>query len=247
MTTWVEEVGRYAMLMQQVFRRPVRWRMFFRELIREMYIQGVGSIWIVMLISFFIGAVITIQLSINIETPLVPKFTLGYTAREIVMLEFSSTIMCMLLAGKCGSSISSEIGTMRVTEQLDAMSIMGVNAANYVILPKVIGMMLFVPCLVIISMFVGILGGYLGAMITPDLPIGEFVKGLQLGFKPYKILYSIIKGEVYVFMIATLAAYCGYYVSGGALEVGRASTKAVVAGNVSILIWDLILTQLLLT
>lgn len=235
------------MLMQQVFRRPVRWRMFARELTREIYLQGVGSIWIVMLISFFIGAVITIQLSINIETPLVPKFTLGYTAREIVMLEFSSTIMCMLLAGKCGSSIASEIGTMRVTEQLDAMTIMGVNSANFVILPKVIGLMLFVPCLVIISMFVGILGGYLGAMITPDLPLGEFVKGLQMGFDPYKIVYSIIKAEVYVFMIATLAAYYGYHVSGGALEVGRASTKAVVAGNVSILIWDLILTQLLLT
>lgn len=246
MKSRIEEVGKYTMLMQQVFKRPVRWRMFFRELIREIYIQGVGSIWIVMLISFFIGAVITIQLSINIATPLVPKLVLGYTAREIVMLEFSSTIMCILLAGKCGSSIASEIGTMRVTEQLDAMTIMGVNAANFVILPKVIGMMLFVPFLVIISMFVGILGGYLGAIITPSLPLGEFVKGLQLGFKSREIWYSVIKSEVYVFMISTLAAYYGYHVSGGALEVGHASTKAVVAGNISILIFDLILTQLLL-
>lgn len=247
MGPWIEEVGKYSMLMKQVFKKPVSWRMFFRELIRQIYIQGVGSIGIVMLISFFIGAVITIQLSINIETPLVPKLTLGYTAREIVMLEFSSTIMCMLLAGKCGSSIASEIGTMRVTEQLDAMTIMGVNPANYIILPKIIGLMLFVPFLVIISMFVGILGGYLGAMITPDLPIGEFIKGLQLGFKPYKILYSIIKSETYVFMISSLASYYGYYVTQGALEVGRASTKAVVSGNVSILVFDLILTQLLLT
>lgn len=151
-------IGKYMQLLGVVFKRPQRMRMFIRELTREMYNQGVGSIWIVALVSFFIGAVVSIQLAINMDSPLIPKFTIGYTAREIVLLEFSSTIMCMILAGKCGSSIASEIGTMRITEQIDAMDIMGVNAANFIILPKVLGLMLYVPVLVLFSMFVGIGG-----------------------------------------------------------------------------------------
>lgn len=247
MRTFIETIGHYVALIGKVFRLPRRWGMFFRELIREIYFQGVGSLWIVMLVSFFIGAVITIQLGINVTTPLVPKFILGYSAREIILLEFSSTIMCMILAGKCGSSIASEIGTMRVTEQIDAMDIMGVNAANYIILPKVVGMMLFLPILVIVSMFIGIVGGYLGALITPEIPLTEFISGLQMNFHDSRISYSIIKSEVYVFFISTISAYCGYTVDGGALEVGQATTKAVVYSNVAILVSDLVLTQLLLT
>ncbi len=247
MRSYIEPVGRYIVLLGRVFRIPRSWSMFFRELVREVHFQGVGSLWIVMLVSFFIGAVITIQLGINVTTPLVPKFIMGYSAREIIVLEFSSTIMCMILAGKCGSSIASEIGTMRVTEQIDAMNIMGVNAANYIILPKVIGMMLFVPILVVVSMFVGILGGYLGALITPEIPLTEFISGLQLNFRESRILYSITKGEVYVFFITTISAYFGYTVDGGALEVGESTTKAVVYSNVAILVSDLVLTQLLLT
>lgn len=243
----IEPVGRYVSLLGKVFQVPRSWRMFLRELVREIYFQGVGSLRIVMLVSFFIGAVITIQLGINVTTPLAPKFILGYSAREIILLEFSSTIMCMILAGKCGSSIASEIGTMRVTEQIDAMDIMGVNAANYIILPKVIGMMLFLPILVIVSMLVGILGGYLGAIITPEIPLTEFVSGLQMNFHESRISYSIIKSEVYVFFITTISAYCGYTVDGGALEVGQSTTRAVVYSNVAILISDLVLTQLLLT
>ena len=205
-----------------------------------------GSLWIVMLVSFFIGAVITIQLGINATSPLVPKFILGYSAREIILLEFSSTIMCMILAGKCGSSIASEIGTMRVTEQIDALEIMGVNSANYIILPKIAGMMLFLPVLELFSMFVGLMGGYLAAVITPEVPLKEFVAGLQFNFIEWRILYSLIKGEVYVFIIASVSAYCGYTVSGGALEVGRASTNAVVYSTVGILVSDLVLTQMLL-
>lgn len=242
----LESIGRYVALMGEVFKRPQRHRMFFKELTREIYEQGVGSIWIVVLVSFFLGAVVTMQLGINMSSPLIPKFTIGYTAREIVLLEFSSTIMCMILAGKCGSSIASEIGTMKISEQIDAMDIMGVNAANYIILPKVIGMMMFVPFLVIISMFVGMGGGYLAAAFTPDVPISEFESGLQLFFKPFNVLYSIIKSVVYVFFISSIASYNGYYVKGGALEVGQASTRAVVMSNVAILISDLVLTQLLL-
>lgn len=246
MGTALESIGRYIELLGEVFKRPQRHRMFFRELVREIYVQGVGSIWIVFLVSFFLGAVLTMQLGINMSHPLIPKFTIGYAAREIVILEFSSTIMCMILAGKCGSSIASEIGTMRITEQLDAMDIMGVNAANYVILPKIIGMMLFVPILVMISMLVGMGGGYLACMVSPNIPISEFERGLQLFFVPYNIFYSVVKSVFYVFFIASIASYFGYYVKGGALEVGQASTKAVVMSNVAILIVDLVLTQLML-
>ncbi|MDN4753507.1 ABC transporter permease [Porphyromonadaceae bacterium W3.11] len=242
-----EAIGKYMQLLGVVFQRPQRFRMFLRELIREIYTQGVGSMWIVALVSFFIGAVVSMQLGINMSSPLIPKFTIGYTAREIILLEFSSTIMCMILAGKCGSSIASEIGTMRITEQLDAMDIMGVNSANYVILPKILGLMMYVPVLVLFSMFVGIGGGYVATLMIPDVPISEFEMGLQLYFKPFNIFYSIVKSVVYVFFIASLASYYGYNVKGGALEVGKSSTQAVVASNVAILLSDLVLTQLLLT
>lgn len=242
----LESIGRYVELLGEVFKRPQRHRMFARELIREIYVQGVGSIWIVFLVSFFLGTVLTMQLGINMSHPMIPKFTIGYAAREIVILEFSSTIMCMILAGKCGSSIASEIGTMRITEQLDAMDIMGVNAANYVILPKVVGMMLFVPILVMLSIVVGIGGGYLACLVSPNVPISEFESGLQLFFKPYNIFYSMVKSVFYVFFIASIASYFGYFVKGGSLEVGRASTQAVVMSNVAILIVDLVLTQLML-
>ncbi|MDD7438088.1 MAG: ABC transporter permease [Bacteroidales bacterium] len=242
----LESIGRYVELLGEVFKRPQRHRMFARELIREIYVQGVGSIWIVFLVSFFLGTVLTMQLGINMSHPMIPKFTIGYAAREIVILEFSSTIMCMILAGKCGSSIASEIGTMRITEQLDAMDVMGVNAANYVILPKVVGMMLFVPILVMLSIVVGIGGGYLACLVSPNVPISEFESGLQLFFKPYNIFYSMVKSVFYVFFIASIASYFGYFVKGGALEVGRASTQAVVMSNVAILIVDLVLTQLML-
>lgn len=242
----IEDLGSYASLMKEVFRRPNRWRLFFRELKREMYKLGVDSLWIVCVISVFIGSVITIQLGINMDSPLIPKFTIGFTTREIVLLEFSSTIMCLILAGKVGSSIAGEIGTMRVTEQIDAMDIMGVNSANFLILPKITGLMLMTPFLVIISMFVGITGGYLACGLTPEIPQTEFVRGIQFHFQPFYILYSVIKAEVYVFLITSIASYHGYNVKGGALQVGRASTTAVVNSSIGILVADLVLTQLLL-
>ena len=162
--------------------------MSFRELIKEIDKLGVDSVWIVIIISFFIGAVITIQLSLNMTSPLIPRFTIGYSTREIILLEFSSTVMCLILAGKVGSSIASELGTMRVTEQIDAMEVMGVNSANYLILPKIIGFMLFVPVLSIISMSTGIVGGYLACSLVPNLPRSDFEYGLQL----YKIVCCML-------------------------------------------------------
>lgn len=242
----IEEVGQYFLLMKRVFERPDKFRMFLREMLKEMYKLGYDSLWIVIIISFFIGAVITIQLGLNLTSPLIPKFTIGFTTREIVLLEFSSTVMCLILAGKIGSSVASEIGTMRVSEQIDAIEIMGINSANFLILPKIVGIMLFVPVLVLISMFTGIIGGYIACSINPEMPISAYIQGIQYLFEPYYLFYSMVKSEVYVFLIASIAAFYGYFVKGGALEVGKASTKAVVSSSIMILVADLLLTQLML-
>lgn len=241
------EVGEYTQLMRRVFTLPMRWRMFFRSVVREMYSLGVGSLWIVFIISLFIGAVITIQLSINMKSPLIPRFTIGYSTREIMILEFSSTVMCLILSGKVGSSIASELGTMRVTEQIDAMEIMGVNSANFLILPKIVGFMLFIPVLSVFSMITGILGGYIACDLTHSTTQDDFTYGLQLFFIPSYIGYSIIKSIVYAFIISSVASYYGYCVKGGALQVGSSSTRAVVNSSVLILFWDLLLTNILLT
>jgi phospholipid/cholesterol/gamma-HCH transport system permease protein len=221
--------------------------MFFKQLIREIYKLGVDSIWIVIVISIFIGTVIAIQISLNISSPLIPKFTIGYTTREIILLEFSSSIMCLILAGKVGSNIASEIGTMRVTEQIDAMEMMGVNSANFLIMPKIAGLMLFIPILVIFSMITGIAGGvgasYLGNGMTP----ASFEFGLQYYFNPYYITYSIIKSLFYAFIIASVSSYFGYTVKGGSLMVGKASTNSVVMNSIMILLADVLLTHIMLT
>ena len=193
------EVGEYTQLMGRVFTLPMRWRMFFRSVIREMYSLGVGSLWIVFIISLFIGAVITIQLSINMTNPLIPRFTIGYSTREIMILEFSSTVMCLILSGKVGSSVASELGTMRVTEQIDAMEIMGVNSANFLLLPKIVGFMAFIPVLSVFSMVTGIVGGYIACDLALSMTHKDFVYGLQLFFTPSYVGYSIIKTEVYAF------------------------------------------------
>ena len=244
----LHQVGEYFLLMGKCFSVPNRWSMFFKQLIKEIYKLGVDSLWIVVIISVFIGTVIAIQISLNITSPMIPKFTIGYTTREIILLEFSSSIMCLILAGKVGSNIASEIGTMRVTEQIDAMEIMGVNSANFLIMPKIVGMMIFIPVLVVFSMFTGILGGtaasYLGGTnMTPT----SFEYGLQYSFTEFYIWYSIIKSVVYAFIISSIASYFGYKVKGGALEVGKASTNAVVMSSIMILLADVIMTHLMLT
>ena len=240
-------IGEYTQLMGRTFALPLRWHMFHRSVVREIYSLGVGSIWIVFIISFFIGAVITIQLSINMTSPLIPRFTIGYSAREIMILEFSSTVMCLILSGKVGSSIASELGTMRVTEQIDAMEIMGVNSANFLILPKIVGFMSFIPVLSVFSMITGIYGGYIACDLANGLTHQDYVYGLQLFFTPAYVGHSIIKSLVYAFIIASVASYYGYCVKGGALQVGSSSTRAVVNSSVLILFFDVLLTNLMLT
>ena len=244
----LHSMGEYTMLMMKSISVPDRWSMFFKQLIKEIYKLGVDSLWIVIIISIFIGTVIAIQISLNISSPLIPKFTIGYTTREIILLEFSSSIMALILAGKVGSNIASEIGTMRVTEQIDAMEIMGVNSANFLILPKMVGLMIFIPVLVIFSMFTGICGGIFASYnSTTGMTPASFEYGLQFYFTEFYIWYSIIKSVVYAFIISSIASYFGYNVKGGALEVGKASTNAVVMSSIMILLADVILTQLMLT
>ncbi|MGP1421678.1 MAG: MlaE family ABC transporter permease [Tannerella sp.] len=243
----LQQLGEYVLLMNKVFTIPTRWSMFFKQLMREIYKLGVDSIWIVVIISVFIGTVIAIQISLNITSPLIPKFTIGYTTREIILLEFSSSIMCLILAGKVGSNIASEIGTMRVTEQIDAMEIMGINSANFLIMPKIAGMMLFIPVLVIFSMTTGIFGGMFASYIVDGMTPSSFEFGLQYFFNPFYISYSMIKSVVYAFIISSVASFFGYNLKGGSLEVGKASTNAIVISSILILLADVVLTQIMLT
>ena len=242
----MQKFGQYVILMLRTLTVPERWSVFFKQTMKEMYKLGVDSLWIVVFISIFIGAVITIQVSFNIQSPLIPDFTVGYIAREVILLEFSSTIMCLILAGKVGSNIASELGTMRVTEQIDALEIMGVNSANYLILPKLVAFISFIPVLVLFSMFSGIMGGYVIATFTDIITIAKYEYGLRYWFVPFYIGYSIIKSMVFAFIIASVASYFGYNVKGGALQVGKASTNSVVLSSVLILTFDLVLTQLML-
>jgi len=242
----MQKFGQYVILMLRTLTVPERWSVFFRQTVKEISKLGVDSLWIVIFISTFIGAVITIQVSLNIQSPLIPDFTIGYITRETILLEFSSTIMCLILAGKVGSNIASELGTMRVTEQIDALEIMGVNSANYLILPKLVAFVVFIPVLVIFSMFSGILGGYIIAYFTDIVTIAKYEYGLRYWFQPFYIGYSIVKTMIFAFIISSIASYYGYYVKGGALQVGKASTDSVVMSSVVILTFDLVITQLML-
>ena len=231
--------------MGRAFSRPERMRMFLKQYSKEMSALGVDSIGIVLLISFFIGAVICIQMKLNIQSPWMPRRVSGYTTREIMLLEFSSSIMCLILAGKVGSNIASELGTMRVTQQIDALDIMGVNSACYLILPKILGLITLMPFLVIFADVMGIIGAYATAYIGHILPPDDLTLGLQHSFNAWFVWMSLIKSTVFAFIIASVSSFCGYTVEGGSVEVGKASTSAVVNSSIIILFSDVFLTQLL--
>jgi len=240
-------MGRYFILMNKVFSKPQRHKMYYKQALRELENLGINSIGIVAIISLFMGAVITIQTAYNTENPLIPAYLIGVAARDSILLEFSSTMVALILAGKVGSSISSEIGMMRVTEQIDALEIMGVNSAGYLILPKILSAMIFNPLLTLISMMVGISGGWMVGVFTGVITTEQYLLGIRYGFIPYYITYGIIKAVVFAFIITSIAAYNGYYVEGGAIEVGKSSTRAVVYSSIVILFFNLILTQMLLS
>ncbi len=238
--------GRYCIFMRRVFSLPERWKVFGQRTIGEVSKLGIDSIPLVLIISLFIGAVIAIQMQLNISSPLIPSYSVGLATRDIVLLEFSNSILCLILAGKVGSNIASEIGTMRVTEQIDALEIMGINSANYLVLPKIVAFVLFMPVLVIICIGTALVGGYLVAMLTDLITISRYVYGLQALFEEWYVWYAIIKSLVFAFIIASVASFYGYYVKGGALEVGKASTNGVVSSSILILLFDVILTKILL-
>ncbi len=240
----IASFGKYLDFMGKTFSMPERMRMFMKQYVKEMVGLGVDSIAIVLLISFFIGAVICIQIKLNIQSPWMPTFVTGYTTREIMLLEFSSSIMCLILAGKVGSNIASEIGTMRVTQQIDALEIMGVNSASYLVLPKVAGLMTMIPFLVIFSMTAGFGGAYASAymgILSPD----DLTTGMLYEFNQWFVWTSIIKSIIFAFIIASVSSYYGYFVEGGSYDVGKASTNAVVTSSMLVLFTDIFLTQLL--
>jgi phospholipid/cholesterol/gamma-HCH transport system permease protein len=219
--------------------------MYFKQFIKEVDQLGVSSIGIVLLISFFIGAVITIQIKYNIESPWMPRWTVGYVTREIMLLEFSSSIMCLILAGKVGSNIASELGTMRVTQQIDALETMGINSASYLILPKIVSLVTFIPILVTFSIFAGIIGAFATCWMGGIMMATDLEYGLQYVFQDWFVWCGIVKSLFFAFIIASVSAFFGYTVEGGSIEVGKASTNAVVSSSVLILFADLILSKLL--
>ncbi len=243
---FLAEIGKYFILMGKVFSRPEKARLYYKRTIFEMESIGYNSIVITAIISIFMGAVVALQMSINLESPFIPRYLIGYATREVMILEFSSTVVALILAGKVGSSIASEIGTMRITEQIDALELMGVNSAGYLILPKIIAAVLFFPFLCILSILIGISGGYMIAALTGIMMPGDFIEGIHMDFKPWSITYALIKIAVFAFIITSISSFYGYYAKGNSLEVGRSSTQAVVVSCITILIFNLILTQWLL-
>ncbi len=242
----MHSVGEYVALVFEAFKRPDKGSVFRRQLLYDFGSLGLDSIGIVALISVFTGAIITLQTAYNIDSPFIPLYTIGFSARQMMVLEFSPTIISLILAGKVGSLIASEIGTMRVTEQIDALRVMGVNPANYLILPKITASMIFNPLLIIFSIFLGLLGGWLAGSLSGLVPSDDFILGMRSWFDPFTITYALIKTVVFAFIITSVSAYKGYTVKGGSVEVGKASTEAIVVSSVLIIIFDLILTQMLL-
>lgn len=232
------------MLMFRVFKRPQNYRVYLRQVIFEIDSIGITSLPIVAIISVFMGGIITIQAAYAVDSPLVPLYTVGFTTRESMILEFSSTILCLILAGKVGSNIASEIGAMRISEQIDALEIMGINSASYLIFPKILGAMFIFPVLVVLSMFLGLVGGFFMGVSSGACTAYEYVFGIQAFFMPWKVGFSIAKSVTFAFIITSVSSYYGYYTSGGALEVGRSSTNAVVYSSILILLFSLIYTNL---
>ncbi len=240
------QTGRYFVLLNKVFSRPERHSLFVRQIFNEIENLGVKTVGIVVVISVFMGGIMTLQVAYNMTNPLLPTYLIGLGNRDSLILEFSSTIMGLIMAGKIGSNITSEIGSMKVTEQIDSLEIMGINSASYLILPKIIAVVLMFPLLYILSVFFGLVGGMIVGPAVGAVSLADYLNGIQHSFTPYYVTFSLIKCLVFGFLIASISAFFGYTVEGGAFDVGKASTRAVVNTNILILVWDLILTQLLL-
>lgn len=243
---YLHNIGQYFLMLGQVFKKPQKGSVFRENLFKEIDELGLKSIGIVAFISFFVGGVVAIQTALNVDSPWIPKFLIGFATKRSIILEFAPTFMSVILAGKVGSYITSSIGTMRVTEQIDALDVMGINSLNHLVLPKVIAAVLFYPFIVLLAMVLGIFGGWVSGFLTGLFSSDSYIEGIQLDFQPYLIRYALIKTMVFAFVIATIPSFYGYYVKGGSLEVGKASTQSVVWTSVIIILLNYFLTQMLL-
>ncbi|MFB2119476.1 MlaE family ABC transporter permease [Parapedobacter sp. 2B3] len=238
--------GQYLLLLKAVFRRPEKWKIYRKEIIHEMNEIGVGSLGLIAIISTFIGAVMTMQIAFQLVSDLIPTSVIGQINRDSSILELSPTITALVLAGKVGSSISSQIGSMRVTEQIDALEIMGINAPGYLILPKILAGITMIPALVIMSIFLALTGGLFGGAISGAVTPADYINGITDGFIGYTVAVALVKAFVFGFIITSVSAFKGFYVRGGALEVGQAGTRGVVISCIAILVADYIITALML-
>jgi phospholipid/cholesterol/gamma-HCH transport system permease protein len=240
------ELGRYLLMLKGMFSKPENMKVYWKEFMHQCSEIGIGSLGIVVIISFFMGAVSSVQTAYQLVNPIIPKSTIAQIVRDTVILEFAPTLVCIVLAGVVGSKIASELGNMRVSEQIDALEIMGINTKAYLVLPKIVASLLVIPALVIISGALGIWGGRLAGVATHILSADEFDKGLLEAFLPYNVFFAMAKAYTFAFIISSVPAYFGYNVKGGALEIGRSSTRSVVVSCVLILFADYILAALLL-
>ena len=244
---WLYHFGRYYLLVKRTFKRPEKFSIYWKQYVLQMDSLGIGSLGIVSIISIFMGAVICIQSAFGFESPWIPLYAVGVSTRDIITLEFSPTVVCLILAGKVGSNIASEIGTMRVTEQIDALEIMGINSSGYLIAPKILAAVTMFPLLIVLSMFLGLFGGFVVGVAAGAVTPYEYIYGITYDFMPYNIVYALVKTYIFSFIITSVSAYHGYFTNGGALEVGRSSTKAVVYSSILILLFNVIITQILLS
>lgn len=242
----MEGFGKYVLFISSLFVRRESFKTYFNLTIEECYQIGVKSIYLVALVSIFMGAVTTVQTAYNLVTPLVPKFVISQVVREMTVLELAPTIMAVIYAGKVGSSMASGLGTMRITEQIDALEVMGINSSSYLVLPKIIASILMYPLLVIIAGVCGLFGGYLVGTLTGVITPNDYIYGLRYSFNYYTISFALTKAFVFAFLISSISSYKGYYTQGGALEVGFASTEAVTTSVIAVLLSDYFLAQLLL-
>lgn len=243
---YLSQIGKYSLMWKDIFRKPTKASVMRGLILKEIDDLIIGSLGIVAFISFFVGGVVAIQTALNLTNPLIPKYLIGFATRQSVILEFAPTFISIIMAGKVGSFITSSIGTMRVTEQIDALEVMGVNALNYLVFPKIIAL-LFYPFVIMLSMFLGILGGWIAGVYGGFASSDQFVSGIQTEFIPFHITYAFIKTFVFALLLATIPSFHGFYMKGGALEVGKASTTSFVWTSVMIILSNYILTQLLLS
>ncbi|MBR9919715.1 MAG: ABC transporter permease [Bacteroidetes bacterium] len=238
-------MGRYWLLMRSVFARPQRWSMYLRETVRQMSDIGIGSLMIVALISIFMGAVAAIQFAYQLDGTLVPLYYIGYIVRDLAIIESAPTVTCLVLAGKIGSNIAAELGGMRQKEHIDAMEIMGVNTASFLIMPKIVAGVVMIPLLVTVSAFVAIIGGYAATVPTGHLTNMDYLRGVRAFFIPYNVFVMYVKATAFAYILTSISAFQGYYVQGGSIELGRASTNAVVFSNILILLFDYLIAVVL--